>query len=130
VSAKEDLAVVQSAYEAFGRGDIPAVLETFSPDIQWHFFGRNPLAGTYKGPQEVVGFFTRLMEGSGGTFSMQIDDFVASDKHVVVLVQATAQRDAKRLDKEGVHIWRLTDGKVVDVSDVALDSYAQDDFWN
>lgn len=129
LSAREDLAVVQSAYEAFGKGDIPAVLETFAPDIQWHFLGRNPLAGTYKGPQEVVGFFTRLMEGTGGTFSMEIDDFLASDQHVVVLVRASAQRDGRRLDKDGVHIWRLLDGKVIEVSDAALDPYAQDDFW-
>jgi len=129
LSASEDLAVVQSAYEAFGRGDIPAVLETFAPDIQWHFLGRNPLAGTYKGPQEVVRFFGQLMEGSGGTFSMAIDDFLASDQHVVVLVRASAQRDGKRLDKNGVHIWRLMDGKVVEVSDITLDPYTQDDFW-
>jgi ketosteroid isomerase-like protein len=129
LSASEDLTIVQSAYEAFGRGDIPAVLETFAPDIQWHFLGRNALAGTYKGPQEVVGFFTQLMEGTGGTFSMEIDDFLASDQHVVVLVRASAHRDGKRLQKNGVHIWQLMDGKVIEVSDVALDPYAQDDFW-
>lgn len=107
MSATEDLSVIQTAYEAFGRGDIPAVLNGFAPDIQWHVPGRNPIAGTYKGHDEVVGFFTQLMERSGGTFNLEIDDWLASDEHVVVLVRETGQHDGKRLDVTGAHIWRL-----------------------
>lgn len=129
MSATKDLGVIQSAYEAFGRGDIPTVLEAFAPDIQWHIPGRNPLAGTYKGHEEVVGFFTQLMERSGGTFSLEMDDWLASEQHVVVLVRETGQRDSKRLDVTGAHIWRLKDGKAVDFSFGSADQYAQDDFW-
>src|SRR3954467_2495943 len=65
MGAKENLAIVRSGYEAFGRGDIPAVLAVFSPDIQWHIAGRSSMAGTYKGHEEVVGFFTQLGERTG-----------------------------------------------------------------
>jgi uncharacterized protein len=130
MGAKEDLAVVQSAYEAFGRGDIPAVLEAFAPDIQWHIPGRNPLAGTYKGHDEVVGFFTQLGERSGGTFNLEINDWLASDQHVVVLVRETGQRGDNRLAVDGAHIWSLKDGKAVDFSFGSADQYAQDDFWS
>ena len=129
MSATEDLSVIQSAYEAFGRGDIPAVLATFSPDIQWHIPGRNPLAGTYKGHDEVVGFFTQLMERSGGTFGIEVNDWLASDNHVVVLVRESGQRDGKRLDVTGAHIWRLRDGKAVEFSFGSADQHAQDEFW-
>jgi uncharacterized protein len=130
MGAKEDLAVVQTAYEAFGRGDIPGVLETFAPDIQWHIPGRNPLAGTYKGHEEVVGFFTQLMERSGGTFNLEVNDWLASDHHVVVLVRETGDRDGKRLDVEGAHIWRLKDGKAVEFSFGSADQHHQDEFWS
>ena len=130
MSAAADLDVIQSAYEAFGRGDVPAVLERFAPDIQWHIPGRNPLAGTYKGHDEVVGFFTQLMERSGGTFGLEIDDWLASDQHVVVLVRETGERNGKRLDVTGAHIWRLHDGKAVDFSFGSADQHAQDDFWS
>jgi uncharacterized protein len=129
MSAKEDLGVVQTAYEAFGRGDIPAVLKAFAPDIQWHIPGRNPLAGTYKGHEEVVGFFTQLMERTDGTFNLEIDDWLASDEHVVVLVRETGQRDGKRLNVAGAHIWRLKNGEAVDFSFGSTDQHAQDDFW-
>lgn len=130
MGANEDLAIIQTAYEAFGRGDIPAVLEALAPDIQWHIPGRNPLAGTYKGHEEVVGFFTQLMERSGGTFNLEVNDWLASDQHVVVLVRESGQRDGKRLDVEGAHIWRLQNGKAVDFSFGSADQYAQDEFWS
>ena len=129
MAAKEDLAVVQSAYEAFGRGDIPTVLEAFAPDIQWHISGRSPMSGTYKGHEEVVGFFGQLMERSGGTFNLEIQDFLASDKHVVVLCHESGQRDGKRLDSDAAHIWHLEGGKAVEFSVAMQDQYAQDEFW-
>jgi ketosteroid isomerase-like protein len=129
MAAKEDLALVQSGYEAFGRGDIPGVVAVFSPEIQWHISGRSPMAGTYKGHEEVVGFFTQLMERTGGTFSLEIHDFLASDDHVVVLTRETGQRDGKSLDNNVVHIWHLRDGKAVEFFGIPSDQYAQDDFW-
>jgi ketosteroid isomerase-like protein len=29
------LETVQSIYQAFGRGDVPAILSRLSPDVQW-----------------------------------------------------------------------------------------------
>ncbi|MDX6287000.1 MAG: uncharacterized protein QOG53_2485 [Frankiales bacterium] len=129
MGAKEDLALVQSGYEAFGRGDIPAVLAVLSPEIQWHIAGRNPMAGTYKGHDEVVGFFTQLMERTGGTFNLEIHDFLASDDHIVVLARETGQRDGKSLDSNAVHIWHLRDGKATEFFGINQDQSAADDFW-
>jgi ketosteroid isomerase-like protein len=129
MGATEDLALVQSGYEAFGRGDIPGVLAVLSPEIQWHIPGRNPMAGTYKGHEEVVGFFTQLMERTGGTFNLEIHDFLASDDHVVALTRETGQRDGKSLDSNVVHIWHLRDGKAVEFFGITQDQHAGDDFW-
>lgn len=130
MGAKEDLAVIQSAYEAFGRGDIPTVLGALAPDIRWHIPGRSPHAGTFKGHEEVVGFFTSLMEDTGGTFNLEVHDFLGSDRHVVVLVRESGQRDGKHLDAEGAHIWRLQDAKAVEFTSMTVDQYADDEFWS
>ena len=53
--SQEDLNTIQSAYEAFNRGDIPAVLEAFDPQIEWHEpGGGRAVAGTFKGPDSVA----------------------------------------------------------------------------
>jgi ketosteroid isomerase-like protein len=35
VSAEENTRLVQSAYEAFGRGDMAALAEVMANDIEW-----------------------------------------------------------------------------------------------
>jgi ketosteroid isomerase-like protein len=34
--------VIKNAYEAFGRGDVPAVLGAMDPEIEWHEAEGNP----------------------------------------------------------------------------------------
>jgi len=129
MGAKEDLATIKSGYEAFGRADIPAVLAVFDKDIQWHIAGRSSMSGTYKGHEEVVGFFTQLAERSGGTFNIEIHDMLASDDHVIVLCRERGQRDGHSLDDNTVHVWHLRDGKAVEFFVASTDQYAQDEFW-
>jgi hypothetical protein len=129
MGAQEDLKTIQTGYEAFGRGDIPAVLALFDEKIAWHITGRSPLAGTYTGHEEVVGFFTQLVERSGGTFTLETHDFLASDDHVVVLTHSTAQREGRTLDVSEAHIWHLRDGKATEFWGASEDPYAQDEFW-
>src|SRR5262249_30007343 len=68
--------LLRSAYDAFARGDIPTVLQTLAEDIAWHVPGRSPLSGDYRGHEEVVGFFSRAMELSGGTLRVEAEDVI------------------------------------------------------
>ena len=36
----DPLSVVQNVYAAFGRGDIPALLDALAPDVRWEVVGR------------------------------------------------------------------------------------------
>jgi uncharacterized protein len=51
----EDVQTMRKAYDAFNRGDIPAVVEAFQSEIQWTEpgGGRAP-AGTFNGPDSVA----------------------------------------------------------------------------
>jgi len=51
-----NLAIVQNAYEAFGRGDIEGVVVALDPDIEWlegEIEGL-PYGGAHHGAQAVV----------------------------------------------------------------------------
>ena len=121
--------LIRRGYEAFGRGDIPAVLAVLANDIEWHVSGRSVVAGDYKGHQDVVGFFTKLMEGSGGTFRLDVHDFTASEDHVVVLTHETAEQGETALDSNNVHVWHVRDGIATEFWGTAFDQYAWDEFW-
>jgi len=125
-----DAELIRSGYEAFGRGDIPAVLASFADDIVWHVGGRNLVSGDYHGHDGVIAFFTKLMEVSGGTFKLDVHDITASDGHVMAIVDLMAERDGRPYEGNGVHVWHLADGKVAEFRAIAVDPYADDEFWS
>ena len=61
----EDL--VRETFAASGRGDIDALrTQYFADGIRLHFPGRSPLAGDHDGLAQVMRFFGRVRELSGG----------------------------------------------------------------
>ena len=59
-----NLATVQSIYEAFGKGDIPAILDVLADDVEWEAWADNsaveagvPWMVPRHGKAEAVGFF-------------------------------------------------------------------------
>ena len=50
---------VKAIYEAFGRGDVPAILSELAADVSWEFEGPSqiPYTGTRRGVEQVMGFF-------------------------------------------------------------------------
>jgi uncharacterized protein len=124
----EDL--VRRGFAAFGTGDLATLGELFADDIVWHAGGRSPIAGDYKGKDEVFGLFAQFAERTGGTFRIDIHDVLANDEHVVALTKGTAEREGKRLSVDGVQVFHVKDGKVTESWFHAADQYASDDFWS
>src|SRR4051794_41749268 len=58
--ADQNLDTVRGAYEAFGRGDVPAVLAILADDVAWAVPPPLPQAGDAHGPDEVGAFFHGL----------------------------------------------------------------------
>lgn len=128
--ASSPVEVLRAGYRAFAAGDIPAVLAVSDPDIAWHEPGRNPVAGDYKGHDEVVGFFAKLMEASGGTFALDVHHIVAAGDRVLALVTEHATRDGSPLSVSAVHAWRFAGGKVTEFTNHYSDQAAVDAFWS
>jgi ketosteroid isomerase-like protein len=124
----EDL--VRRGYAAFGTGDIVTLRELFADKIVWHVGGRSPIAGDYKGKDEVLGFFAQLAQRAGGTFRVDVHDVLANDEHVVALVKVTAAREGKTLDDTGAQVFHVQAGKVTESWFHPGDAYADDEFWS
>jgi ketosteroid isomerase-like protein len=124
----EDL--LRKGYSAFMAGNIETVLGILDESIVWNVPGRSPIAGTYKGPQEVLGFFGKLAEHSGGTFSLDVVDICANDTYGYVNVRGTATRDGKSIDQAGMHVWRIVNGKAVEFLSYTEDQYVEDEFFS
>lgn len=119
---------VRALYEAFGKGDVAAVMVGLPDDIHFRIGGRNPVAGAYHGKNEVLGFFGSLLERSGGTFRLEVRGILANDDGAVVLTRETAHVDDRVLDNRAVHVWTMPGG--VCQSFQAYNEENWDDFWS
>jgi ketosteroid isomerase-like protein len=114
----QNLNVVGQIYEAFGRGDIPAILEHLAEDVEWEY-GVNstdvPWLQPRRGRQEVPKFFEAL--GTSLEFHRFVPKtFLESDDVVVVLIdlEATVKATGRRiLEEDEAHIWHFEGGQVV-----------------
>lgn len=113
--SKENVAVVKGIYEAFGAGNVPAVLGAMSPDIVWNeaenfpYADRNP----YVGPQAVLeGVFGRVLADWEG-FQVVPDEILDAGDTVVMLgrYNGTHKVTGKPHNPQIVHVWRIVNGK-------------------
>ena len=122
--------VARRAYDAFHTGDMATMSELMASDVVWHSPGSNPLSGTYRGREEVFGLFAKLAEGTDGPMQMNIHDILASDDHVVALVEVTASRGDRRLEGRAVHVMHVSDGRLTEFWNFPEDPAAGDEFWS
>ena len=125
----ENLALIKRGYEAFAKGDLDFVREMSAPDCVWHTPGYGPFKPDYKSPQGVVEYLTSLFELSDGTFKSEPAAFFADDDRVVVLDHVTGTRKGKTLNTYLIHMFRVSDGKVVETTTFASEPKRNEEFW-
>jgi ketosteroid isomerase-like protein len=115
MSEQTNLAVVQAAYEAFGRGDIPKLMSYIATDVEWDYPGPKiiPLAGSFRGHQGVAKFFASLGEMCE-IESFKPASFLATGDQVVVLgtERARMRRNGAIFEGHWAHAFTLAGGKV------------------
>jgi uncharacterized protein len=129
-TAETNQALIERAYDAFARGDIPTVLGVLAEDILWHVPGRGPLSRDYNGHVEVLGFFQHFMELSEGTFRIAISDVFAKGNRVIMLVTESAQRQGRQWSSPQVHAWTVKDGRATVFWQFQGDQQTEDEFWS
>jgi uncharacterized protein len=111
----EGAQVVQQAYEAFGRGDIPGVLGILADDVDWSVSEAIPHGGRFQGRDEVGRFFEGIGEKWEDGFSVEVDETVDGGDQVVTLGRARGTlRDGRGDASYGfAHVFTVRGGQVV-----------------
>lgn len=103
-----NVSILQSMYEAFGRGDVPTILGNLRPDVTWEQGTVDhgiPWLKPRTGPAEVAGFFEALGALDFKHFEpyafLEGPDTVAVLCRTEIVVKATGRtfRDVE------VHLW-------------------------
>jgi uncharacterized protein len=109
-------ATVQELYAAFGRGDVPAILEKLADDVVWESEGPAILrfTGIRRGKAEAKGFFDALGTEHANP-ELTITEYVDSGDRVMTIGRyaATMKATGKKFDTPIAQYWKFRDGKIV-----------------
>ena len=127
-------AVIEQLHAAQARlytdGDVTAVREVLSPDIAWHVPGTSPIAGSYRGVDEVVEYMLARRALADGTFVMhRLDVLTGSGSTVAVLTDGTATIDGAERRWSTVGLYRVDGGRVAECRLLPLDQAEFDHIW-
>lgn len=103
----------RSAYEAFGRGDLEALKESFAEDAVWVTSDELPLGGETRGRDEIIANFAQI-PNYWSSFGVEPKDFHDCGDVVVVRGTQRAGNDKGEMEAPFVHVLEYGgDGKLV-----------------
>jgi ketosteroid isomerase-like protein len=116
VSADANISTITQVYEAFGRGDVAAILDAVTDDVDWAAEAASsaaPWYGVRHGRDAVAAFFSDF--GS----AMEVEEFTpvsfaANDTDVLTVVRFRARsRSTGRAEEMDLHhYFKFRDGKI------------------
>ena len=115
MNEQENTRLIQQAYENFKNGDISALLDSFSEDIDWHLpeMENVSFSGKHKGRGGATRFFQSLAEAQD-VLSFNPQEFVAQGDKVVVLGDYSwrVKSTGREFGSDWVHVWTVRNGKL------------------
>ena len=107
---------VAAMYEAFGRGDVPFVLERMAPNIDWiETEAQNiPTHGRFSTPQEVLENVVANVPEYFKRFEIRPELWVEAGDDVVVTGRVVAKtKSGRELNALYAHVFSFSDGRVI-----------------
>jgi ketosteroid isomerase-like protein len=109
------LDIIRQAYEAFGRRDIPALLQLVADEVDWKSVcpANWPHAGLRRNPSEVAAFFSDLDRFEEMTM-FEPREFIEAGENVTVLgyLESSARDTKQQYHSDWVHVSTVRNGKI------------------
>jgi hypothetical protein len=114
MSTEANITFVKNAYANFLGGNVDAILDTLTDDVEWITPGAGvPTAGTRHGKAEVAQFF-QLVAATWDFTAFEPREYVASGDTVVAIgyYTAIARATGKAMASDWTMVWKIRDGKL------------------
>jgi ketosteroid isomerase-like protein len=109
-----NIAKFRDGMRAFAERDLEGMRASYSDDLLWHYVGAAPIAGDYRGPDEVLAMFAHRAAIAGESWTSIVESVAASDDFITAIHRVRAERDGFVLDTEVCTLFWLRGGKVVE----------------
>ncbi len=129
MAAAENEELARRIFDAFARKQGFALRDVFAEDAVWTVPGTGRMAGVHRGREAIFRFLGRLPKETGGTYTSQLIDVLASDERAAALYRATGERNGRTLDLDQVLLLTVAGGRITDVVALPSDPVAFEEFW-
>jgi ketosteroid isomerase-like protein len=120
----------QAQNEFYGGGSVAALRGLLAPSITWTVPGASPVAGTYRGLDEVFDYFRRRRDLADRTFHLHRRDVLAGDgDRIAALVDGSATLAGIEHRWSTVGLYDVVEHKVAACWLLPLDQRAFDAIW-
>jgi ketosteroid isomerase-like protein len=104
---------IESAYDAFQRGDIPAILNLVAPGAKWRQSTMLPWGGNYTGPDGVAVFFNKLAaEMETTAFEARENVGVGQEVFSFGYYAGKSLKTGRTAGADWMFRWRVENGKI------------------
>ena len=102
---------VRAAIDAINRGDVDDFLARTDADFEWKALDNSPLAGTYRGREEVRAYVEEWLN-TFGDVHLNIEELVEVNDHVLAVVQGSGWGKASGVEVTNrfCQLWTVSDG--------------------
>jgi uncharacterized protein len=107
--------IVRRLLAALEARDLPTIRGLLADDVVYHFPGRGPVAGSYRGHEEVLGLFGAFARLFDGPLEMASHDVVASEAHVVDLATYTGSRGGLSFTWNAVRLYHVDADRISEI---------------
>jgi ketosteroid isomerase-like protein len=129
VTTSDVAARLRRVYERFAAGDAGPMAEFLADDVVYQLPGRHLGGGTIRGRDALFERTARAADGCDAPPRIALIDVVASETLAVSLERITARRRGRTLEQEACVVWRLVDGRCVEMWSHFADQEECDRFW-
>jgi ketosteroid isomerase-like protein len=117
--------------EFYAGGPGAGLRQILAPDITWTVPGDNRIAGTYRGLEEVLGYFRRRRDLAGRTFQMRQRDVLVGDgDRIAALTDGFATIGSAHHRWSTVGLYQVAGGRIAACWLLPLDQRAFDIIWS
>ncbi|SFN86792.1 hypothetical protein SAMN04487989_105100 [Bizionia echini] len=118
MNTNQNIQVIDNLYKAFATGDIPTVLGSMNPNIEWNEAESNSMAdgNPYIGPDAILnGVFARLGANHEYFNLADIKLHDMSNNHILATLRYDAKNKetGKTYNAQAAHLWSLENAKII-----------------
>ena len=119
MSANENKEMIRTMFSELGKGNAAAFLGAMSDNVKFNLIGSTKFSGTFNGKEQLT---TKVLAPLGaaleGGLVITPDNLIADGEYVAMQSRGkSTAKNGKSYNNTYCHVFRITNGKVIEVTE-------------